>query len=78
MPPAKHRHQTVAADRFLEGVLREVRVTLADVNAWMVEQGWAMAYRKYSTDYVSHEASAKAGRRGERLEAPPNGGGESG
>ena len=30
----------------------------------MVEQGWAVAYRKYSTDYVSHEAAAKAARRG--------------
>ena len=36
----------------------------ADLNAWMVEKGWAVAYRKYSTDYVSHETSAKAARRG--------------
>ena len=36
----------------------------ADVNAWMVEQGWAMAYRKYSTDYVSQESAAKAARLG--------------
>ena len=56
-----------------------------DLNAWMVEQGWAVAYRKYSTDYVSHETAAKTARRGlwrgdfvepsrwrrgERLEAP--------
>ena len=34
------------------------RVDGADVNAWMVEQGWAVAYRKYSTDYVSHETAA--------------------
>ena len=40
------------------------RVDGADVNAWMVEQGWAVAYRKYSTDYVSHETAAKAARRG--------------
>ena len=40
------------------------RVAGADVNAWMVEQGWAVAYRKYSTDYVSHETVAKAARRG--------------
>ena len=30
----------------------------------MVEQGWAVAYRKYSTEYVSHETAAKPGRRG--------------
>ena len=62
------------------------RVDGAEVNAWMVKQGWAVAYRKYSTDYVSHEMAAKAARRGlwrgefvepsrwrrgERLEAVP-------
>ena len=40
------------------------RVAGADLNAWMVEQGWAVAYRKYSTDYVSQETAAKAARRG--------------
>ena len=36
------------------------RVGGADLNAWMVAQGWAVAYRKYSTDYVSQETAAKA------------------
>ena len=40
------------------------RVAGADVNAWMVSHGWAVAYRRYSTDYVSHETGAKAARRG--------------
>ena len=30
----------------------------------MVKQGWALAYRKYSADYVPHERTAKAARRG--------------
>lgn len=30
-----------------------------DLNAWMVEQGWAVAYRQYSEDYVSHEEQAQ-------------------
>lgn len=30
-----------------------------DVNGWMVEQGWAVAYRKYSRDYVTQEANAE-------------------
>ena len=30
-----------------------------DVNAWMVAQGWALAYRYYSTDYVNQEERAK-------------------
>ena len=35
-----------------------------DVNAWMVHQGWAMAYRRYSTAYVDQEAAAKRAKRG--------------
>jgi endonuclease YncB( thermonuclease family) len=35
-----------------------------DINAWMVSQGWAMAYRTYSLDYVSEEGQARAARRG--------------
>ena len=31
-----------------------------DLNAEMVRQGWALAYRKYSNDYVEEEADAKA------------------
>ncbi len=40
------------------------RVAGEDVNAWMVSQGWALAYRKYSPDYVPQERGAKAARRG--------------
>ncbi len=35
-----------------------------DINAAMVEQGWAVAYRQYSTDYVEAETTAHAARRG--------------
>ena len=35
-----------------------------DLNLWMVEQGWARAYRKYSSDYVGAEATARAARVG--------------
>ena len=30
-----------------------------DLNAWMVSQGWALAYRRYSRAYVVEEGSAK-------------------
>jgi len=29
-----------------------------DLNAWMVRQGWALAYRHYSTAYVADEDAA--------------------
>jgi endonuclease YncB( thermonuclease family) len=34
-----------------------------DLNAWMVAEGWAVAYRQYSRDYVKDETEARrAGR----------------
>ena len=35
-----------------------------DLGAWMVSEGWALAYRHYATDYVAEEAEAKAAGRG--------------
>jgi hypothetical protein len=35
-----------------------------DINRAMVESGYAVAYRKYSTDFVDAEERAKAARRG--------------
>ena len=35
-----------------------------DVQAKMVRQGWAMAYRKYSMDYVPQETEAQASETG--------------
>ena len=35
-----------------------------DVNAWLVREGWALAYRRYSTAYVGEQADAKAAKRG--------------
>ena len=35
-----------------------------DLNAWMVAEGWAVAYRRYSTDYVPQEERASGSKRG--------------
>ena len=35
-----------------------------DLNGWMVAQGHAIAYRRYSKDYVAAEDTAKAGKLG--------------
>ena len=35
-----------------------------DLGAWMVRQGWALAYRRYSLDYVRDEENARGGRAG--------------
>ncbi len=40
------------------------RVAGEDIGAWLVREGWALAYRRYSTDYVADERAAKAAGRG--------------
>lgn len=40
------------------------RVGETEINAWMVEHGWALAYRRYGKDYVGQEKAARADRRG--------------
>jgi endonuclease YncB( thermonuclease family) len=35
-----------------------------DLNAWLVQQGYALAYRQYSTDYVHQESDARKAKRG--------------
>lgn len=39
-------------------------VSGVDVNAWLVRNGWAVAYTLYSRDYVREEAEARAARHG--------------
>jgi len=40
------------------------RAGLEDLNSWMVANGWALAYRRYSRTYVGQEDSARAAKRG--------------
>jgi endonuclease YncB( thermonuclease family) len=35
-----------------------------DIGARMVEKGWAVAYRRYSGDYIAHEERARSQQRG--------------
>jgi len=35
-----------------------------DLNRWMVESGWAVAYHKYSLDYVAEEDGARRAKLG--------------
>lgn len=35
-----------------------------DLNAWLVANGWAVAYRRYGRDYVSQEDAARNARLG--------------
>jgi len=40
------------------------RAAGSDLGAWLVSQGWALAYRRYSDAYAREEASARAARKG--------------
>lgn len=62
------RDRTVACapmgrDRYRR-VIAVCRAGGVDLNAWMVSEGWALAYRRYSEDYVAAEATAEQARRG--------------
>lgn len=35
-----------------------------DLNAWLVQEGYALAYRQYGTDYIAQEYNAQMARRG--------------
>ncbi len=39
-------------------------VMCEDLGAWMVRQGLALAYRRYSREHVDEETEARAARRG--------------
>ena len=57
------RCESKGRDRYgrVLGVCFEVE---EDVNAWLVSEGWALAYRRYSTDYVEEEKEARKEKRG--------------
>ena len=54
----------VGRDRDRYGrVVTVCRVGGEDLGAWLVGNGLALAYRRYSTDYVQQEAEARSARR---------------
>lgn len=57
------RCRGIDVDRYGRNVAK-CSVRGADLSAWLVEQGYAVAYLRYSTDYVAAEERARAARRG--------------
>lgn len=45
-------------------VVAVCRLGEEDLNAWLVAEGWALAYRRYSMDYVDEEEAARAAGKG--------------
>jgi endonuclease YncB( thermonuclease family) len=52
-----------AVDKY-KRLIATCQVDGADLSAWMVSEGYALAYVKYSDRYAGHEAEAKAKRKG--------------
>jgi endonuclease YncB( thermonuclease family) len=50
-------------DRY-QRILAVCRLGAEDLNGWMVRQGWALAFVKYSSAYVREEESARGALRG--------------
>ncbi len=55
--------EDLGRDRY-KRVIGRCTVAGEDLEEWLVSQGWALAYRRYSLDYVDEEADAQAARRG--------------
>jgi endonuclease YncB( thermonuclease family) len=50
-------------DRY-QRIIGKCQVDSTDVGTWMVEHGWAVAFRKYSLEYVSAEDRARSAKIG--------------
>jgi endonuclease YncB( thermonuclease family) len=50
-------------DRYAR-LVADCTVAGESVNAWLVREGWALAYRRYSVAYVDDEAAARTAKRG--------------
>jgi len=55
--------EDLGRDRY-KRIIARCTVAGEDLEAWMVANGWALAYRRFSLDYVDEEADAQAARRG--------------
>ncbi len=55
--------EDLGRDRY-KRIIARCTVAGEDMGEWMVQQGLALAYRRYSLDYVDQEAAAQAARRG--------------
>ena len=53
--------EDLARDRY-KRIIDRCTVAGEDINAWIVSEGLALAYRRYSLDYVEEEADARAAR----------------
>ena len=52
------RRRSVNVDRYRR-IVAVCMVGAEDIGAWMVLSGWALAYRRYSSDYVDEENVAR-------------------
>ncbi len=55
--------EDLGRDRY-KRIIARCTVAGEDLGEWMVRQGLALAYRRFSLDYVDEEADAQAARRG--------------
>ena len=56
--------EQIDRDRYGRMVAICVRDDGTDLSRWMVREGYAIAFRRYSTAYVGEEGEARAGRKG--------------
>lgn len=62
-PPSEIQCHTITKDRYKRLVMRCFKAGI-DINAAMVRAGWAVAYRRYSKDYIAEENQARSQGKG--------------
>ena len=55
--------EDLGRDRY-KRIIARCTVAGEDLEKWMVANGWALAHRRHTLDYVDEEAGAQAARRG--------------
>jgi endonuclease YncB( thermonuclease family) len=58
------RCERLDTDRYGRMVAKCFMPDGTDIGEWMVSNGWALAYRRYSKEYVDEDASAQDAKRG--------------
>jgi endonuclease YncB( thermonuclease family) len=61
---AELRCERIDTDRYGRMVAKCFMPNGIDIGEWMVSNGWALAYRSYSKEYMDEESAAEAAERG--------------
>ena len=63
MPNQSIKCKFLGEDQY-ERILGDCQIAKTNINSWLVKNGWALAFRRYSLKYLKHEESARLAKNG--------------